>query len=115
MAVKKSKKKWKTGRLHMPGGHHPEENGHAAAERLAPLEEQEAFKKSQQSDTNRSKINDTIRVDKNSVKMPENMVEEERDAASTFRLDTAVLVIIGVMLAFIVFVAWQISRMPIKE
>ncbi len=113
MAVKK--KRWKTGRLHMPGGHHAEENGHAAAERLAPLEEQEGFKKSQQSDSNRSKIDDTIRVDRNSVKMPENFVEDERDAASTFRLDTAVLVILALMLAFIAFVAWQISAMPVKE
>ena len=114
MAVKK-KKRWKTGRLHMPGGHHGDENGHAAAERLAPLEEQEQFRKSQQSDGNRSLIKDTIRVDNSSVKVPENLVEEERDAASTFRLDTAVLVILGVMLAFIAFVAWQISRMPVKE
>ena len=113
MAVKK-KKRWKTGRLHMPGGHHGEENGHAAAERLAPLEEQDGFKKSQQSDGKQSKINDTIRVDKNSVKMPENLVEDERDAASTFRLDTAVLVILGVMLAIIAFIAWQISMMPEK-
>ena len=115
MAVKKKRKKrWKTGRLHMPGGHHGEENGHAAAERLTPLEEQEEFKESQQSDGNRSKIHDTIRVDKNSVKMPENLVEEERDTASTFRLDTSVLVILLVMLAFIAFVAWQISKMPVK-
>jgi len=115
VAVKKKKKKWKTGRLHMPGGHHAEEDGHAAAERLAPLEEQEEFKKSQQSDGNQTKIKDTIRVDRNSVKMPESFVEDERDAASTFRLDTTVLVILALMLAFVGFVAWQISRMPVKE
>ncbi len=115
MAVKKRKKRWSTGRLHMPGVRHHNQNGDTAAARLTPLEERADFKQSQQTDDNRSKINDTIRVDKDSVKMPENLVEEERDAAATFRLDTAVVVILAVMLAFVAFVAWQISKMPVKQ
>jgi actin-related protein len=99
----------------MPGGHHGEDDGRAAAARLAPLEEQEEFKKSQQSDGNQSKIDDTIRVGNSNVKMPEHLVEDERDAASTFRLDAAVIFILAAMLAFIAFVAWQISGMPVKQ
>jgi hypothetical protein len=115
VAVKKKRRKWKTGRLHMPGVRHQGRNGDKAAARLTPLEEMEEFKESKQSDDNQSHMDDTIRVDKNSVKMPENLVEDERDAASTFHLDTAVVVILAVMLAFIAFVAWQISGMPVKQ
>jgi hypothetical protein len=110
--VKKKKKRHRTGSLHEPGGRRGGLDGEEAAARLAPLEEREEFRKSPQSDGNQSNINDTIRVDKNSVKMPEHLVDEERDAASTFRVDYVVVVILAVMLAFIAFITWQISRMP---
>ncbi len=115
MAVKKKKqKKWKTGRLHAPGGRRGGLDAEEASERLAPLEEREEFKKSPQTDGNQSNVKDTIRVDKNSVKMPEQLVDDERDAASTFRLDPVVVAILAAALAFIAFIAWQISRMPDK-
>ncbi len=110
MAVKK-RKKWKTGG-YAPAGRRGGLDAEEASERLAPLEERAEFKDSPQTDGNQSNVKDTIRVDRNSVKMPEHLVEDERDAAATFRLDPVALVILAAVLAFIAFVAWQISRMP---
>ena len=111
MAVKKSKRrKWKPWHAHGPGDHH----GHSGnlAERLAPLEETGAFRKSGQTDGNHGTVKDTIRVDKNSVKLPEKFLEDERGTADTFRLHPVVITIVALMLAFIAFVAWQITLMP---
>ena len=114
MAVKKKQRRnrrWKTGALHWPGSHHEHEEN--AAQRLTPLEETDAFKDSPQKDTTHAP-DDTIRVDSASVQMPENFVEDEREGASIFRLEPVALVLLLIMLAFIVFVAWQISLMPNK-
>ena len=113
MAVKKRKRRrgWKTGRLHWPGSghdHRPDE-----AERLAPLEETKGFKDSPQVDSDRD-AKDTIRVDSASVPMPEHLMEDEREGSSIFRLEPVVLFIILLMLAFIAFVAWQVTLMPAK-
>lgn len=111
MAVKRMKR-WRGAR------HHAHDNGgdrrqhkQTLAERLAPLEETEAFRESPQRDGGKN-AQDTIRVDKSSVKMPEQFTEEERSAASTFRLDPVVAVILTLMLAFIAFITWQITLMP---
>ena len=110
MAVKKKKsRRWKTGRLHWPGSRHEHEGD--AAGRLAPLEETEAFKDSQQKDSTHP-ADDTIRVDGGSVRMPNGLVEDEREGASIFRLEPVALVLLLVMVAFIAFIAWQISLMP---
>ena len=79
--------------------------------RLAPLEERKEFKRSEQGDAGRA-AGDTIRVDSASVKMPEHFAADERDAASTFRPHPIVVAILVIMLAFIAFVAWQITLMP---
>ena len=120
MAVSKRKgrKGWKTGRLRWPGSGHRqgERDSHRADEaaRLTPLEETEAFKDSPQSDSKRNA--DTIRVDSKSVPMPDNLFDEdEREGASIFRMEPVVVFILLVMLAFIAFVAWQITLMPVKE
>ena len=111
MAVSKGKRKrkWKTGRLHWPGSghdHKPDE-----AERLTPLEETPAFEDSPQKDS--ARIDDTIRVDSKSVPMPESLMDdEEREGASIFRLEPVVLFVLVFMLAFIAFVAWQVTMMP---
>jgi hypothetical protein len=111
MAVKKGRR-WKTGRLHWPGSQHDHrKDAEDAAGRLAPLEETEAFRDSQQADSARSP-DDTIRVGGASVQMPEHFVEDEREGASIFRLEPAALFILVVVLAFIAFVAWQVSLMP---
>ncbi|HVF67843.1 MAG TPA: hypothetical protein VM914_09280 [Pyrinomonadaceae bacterium] len=115
MAVKKEKsrgRRWKTGPLHWPGSHH--EHGDVdSADRLAPLEETDAFGESNQKDSAHA-ADDTIRVDSKSVHMPESFVDDEREGASIFRLEPAALAILLVMLAFIAFVAWRISLMPDK-
>ncbi len=111
MAVKKRSRRWKTGRLHWPGSRREHEQN--AAGRLAPLEETEGFRDSRQADSARTP-DDTIRVGSKSVRMPENLVEDEREGASIFRLEPVALFILVLMLAFIAFVAWQISLMPDK-
>ena len=78
--------------------------------RLAPLEETKEFRRSEQRD-GRNGV-DTIRVDSTSVRMPEQLIAEERDAADTFRPHPVVVAIVLFALAFIGFVAWQITLMP---
>ena len=58
----------------------------------------------------------TIRVDSSSVKAPEQLLDEDepREGLRIFRLEPLVLVILGVMLAFMAFIAWQITLMPAK-
>lgn len=113
MAVKKKRKgrRWKTGALHWPGSRH--EHDENVAERLAPLEETDAFHDSHQKESAHAP-DDTIRVDSASVQMPESFVEDEREGASIFRIEPVALFILIAMLAFIAFVAWQISLMPDK-
>ena len=116
MAVRKKGKgrRWKTGRLHWPGsGHDHREHEAAAADRLAPLEETDAFEDSHQRDPAHA-ADDTIRVDSKSVQMPESFADDEREGASIFRLEPVAVFILLAMLAFIAFVAWQISLMPEK-
>jgi hypothetical protein len=110
-------KKWKTGRLHWPGsgrGHnHDESHKSKIAERLTPLEETKEFKASPQSDGKRE-ADDTIRVDSTSIHMPESFIDEDREGSSIFRLEPVAVFIIALMLAFIAFIAWQITHMPVQ-
>jgi hypothetical protein len=85
------------------------------AERLTPLEETEEFKESPQREGKAHEADDTIRVDSKSVPMPEHLVDEEREGASIFRLEPVVVFILIAMLAFIAFIAWQVTLMPRKE
>jgi hypothetical protein len=112
---RKRRKGWKTGRLHWPGSHHHEHDEPNIAERLKPLEETEEFKDSPQVEGNQHGADDTIRVDSKSVPMPEHLVEDEdREGAAIFRLEPVVVSILIAMLAFIAFIAWQITLMPEK-
>jgi hypothetical protein len=104
-------KRWKTGRLHWPGSRREHETNEA--ERLTPLEETDAFKRSSQRHGDHD-ADDTIRVDSTSVQMPDHLVDDEREGASIFRLEPAAVVILAIMLAFIAFIAWQITLMPEK-
>ena len=113
MAVSK-RKRWKTGRLHWPGSGHGRHSHRAdEAARLTPLEETEEFKESHQSEGQHAP-DDTIHVDSKSVHVPESLVDEDREGANIFRLEPVVLIILAVMLAFIAFVAWQVTLMPEK-
>ncbi|HEX8499489.1 MAG TPA: hypothetical protein VF659_02775 [Pyrinomonadaceae bacterium] len=113
MAVKKRKKRrrWQTGRLHWPGSGH--DHRPVEAERLTPLEETDEFKDSPQTDSDR-KAEDTIRVDSTSVPMPEHLLEDEREGSSIFWLEPVVIFVLVFMLAFIAFIAWQVTLMPEK-
>ena len=114
MAVKgKKRKRWKTGRLHWPGSDHDHDHHPDEAERLKPLEETREFKESPQTDGDRE-ATDTIRVDSKSVPMPEHLLEDEREGSRIFWLEPVVVFILVVMLAFIAFVAWQVTLMPEK-
>ena len=115
MSKRKRRKGWKTGRLHWPGSHHHEHDEPDAAERLKPLEETEEFKDSPQVEGRQRVADDTIRVDSKNVPMPESLIDDdEREGASIFRLESVVLFVLAFMLAFIAFVAWQITLMPEK-
>ncbi|HEX7313243.1 MAG TPA: hypothetical protein VF297_04955 [Pyrinomonadaceae bacterium] len=111
---RKRRKGWKTGRLHWPGSHHDEHEHDDVADRLKPLEETEEFKDSPQVEGRQRAQDDTIRIDSASVPMPEHLIDDEREGASIFRLEPVVLFILVAMLAFIAFVAWQITLMPAK-
>ena len=111
MAVKKGKRRWKTGPLHLSGSRH--DHAEKEAGRLAPLEETDGFNESRQKDSAHVP-DDTIRVDSRSVQMPDGFVDGEREGTSIFRLEPVALVLLVIMLAFIAFVAWQISLMPSK-
>jgi hypothetical protein len=104
-------RRWGGNHGHGAGGRR--EHQAKLAERLAPLEESEEFSQSGQHDGKRG-VDDTIRVDSSSVRMPEHLLEDERGASSTFRLEPVVLFILLAMLAFIAFIAWQITLMPSK-
>ena len=115
MAVSRNERKrqkgWKTGRLHWPGSHHDEHEHDDVAERLKPLEETEEFEESPQVEGKRGA--DTIRVDSSTVPMPESLMDDdEREGASIFKLEPVVLFVLLFMLAFIGFIAWQITLMP---
>jgi hypothetical protein len=114
VSKRKRKKGWKTGRLHWPGSHYHHKDEPDVAARLVPLEETEEFKDSPQVEARQRVADDTIRVDSKSVPMPEHLVDDEREGASIFRLEPVVVFLLVVMLAFIAFVAWQITFMPEK-
>jgi hypothetical protein len=88
------------------------------AAQLAPLEEQEkrgVVKQngsgphlgSPQADPHYG----AIVVDNDNLNLPKDMVEG-RIEKTFFAIEPVVLVILGVMLTFIAFIAWQISLMP---
>ena len=58
----------------------------------------------------------TIRVDSSSIKTPEKLLHEDepREGLRIFYLEPLVLVILSILLAFVAFVAWQITLMPAK-
>jgi hypothetical protein len=55
----------------------------------------------------------TIVVDRDAAVVPKDMMEES-DGTTFLGIEPVVLVILGVMLIFIAFIAWQISNMPAK-
>jgi hypothetical protein len=88
------------------------------AARLAPLEELDQGGASKQlegkpliSDGHPNNQNGAIVVDNESLNLPKDLTEGG-DEGTFFGIEPVVLVILGVMLAFIAFIAWKISQMP---
>jgi hypothetical protein len=92
------------------------------AARLAPLEEQDTRAAQKQgrhvrdSNNGLSQENGAIIVDTNNLNLPKG-INDERDEGGKkfFGIEPLVLFILSGMLAFIVFIAWQISQMPPPE
>ena len=81
------------------------------AAQLAPLEE--LGKSTEASRTNASLVaqeNGAIVVGAEQHELAKEVTAEERNGA--LGLEPVVIVIVGLILAFIVFIAWQISKMP---
>jgi hypothetical protein len=88
------------------------------AARLAPLEELDQGRAAIQlgskpgiTDGHPNNQNGAIVVDNESLNLPKDLTEESGEG-TFFGIEPVVLVIFGVMLAFIAFIAWKISQMP---
>lgn len=89
------------------------------AAQLAPLEEQDTRAARKQGGRGRdanngaSQENGAIIVDPNTLNLPKGINDERAaDGQKFFGIEPLVLFILGGMLVFIIFIAWQISRMP---
>ena len=84
------------------------------AERLAPLEEQgqRTTAIEERAATGIDHEPGTIVVDKNNLQVPKEMIEGS--GKGFLGMEPVALVILGFMLCFIAWVAWQISQMPIE-
>ncbi len=89
------------------------------AAQLAPLEEQDTRAAQKQGASARylnngaSQENGAIIVDPNNANLPQGINDERAvEGRKFFGMEPVVLVILGGMLAFVIFIAWQISRMP---
>ena len=85
------------------------------AAQLAPLEERSTSAAVPSHSGNGQAQPDagTIVVDRDPSLVPKDMMEES-DGKTYLGIEPVVLVILGVMLIFIAFIAWQISNMPAK-
>ena len=88
------------------------------AARLAPLEELDQSRAAKPlastphlGDPQADPDYGAIVVDKDSLNLPKDIMEGS-DGRTFLGMEPVVLVILGVMLAFIAFIAWQISLMP---
>jgi hypothetical protein len=107
MAVKKGARKKEPRRLHSPVRAASAEAAEHAA-RLTPPEEQNGAQSPQGS----SKADDgAILVDTSKLKLPKGVMEEA-NAPSWFGFDPVVLIILGLSILFIAFIAYLISTQP---
>ena len=90
------------------------------AAQLAPLEEQDkdaARKQSAEAHHLNSGVHQetgAIVVDRNDVTLPTE-ISDARLEKTVLGMEPVVLVILTLMLAFIAFIAWQISQMPVES
>jgi hypothetical protein len=78
------------------------------AAHLAPLEEQDAAAGREQGDAN---TGGSIVVDTGKLTLPSGIGEEE-GRKLILGFEPVVVVIVAAMIAFVLFIAWEISRMP---
>jgi len=78
--------------------------------RLAPLEELD--KERAQEHPPQTKNDGTIVIDTGSLKLPENLMEQERQENGILGLEPIVLAILILALAFIAVVAYLVYQMP---
>jgi len=108
MAVKKGARKKEPRRLHSPVRASSAEAAEHAA-RLTPPEEQNGSQSPQGS----SRADDgAILVDTSKLKLPKGVMEEGENAPSWFGFDPVVLIILGLSILFIAFIAYLISTQP---
>ena len=89
------------------------------AAQLAPLEELDKRAAEQQGAATQSlaqveigRVKGAIVVDTGNLVLPKDI--SEGDQKGPWRVEPVVIVIVSVMLAFIGFIAWQISKMPVQ-
>lgn len=86
------------------------------AARLAPLEEQKLSSvmiDQHQAIGGASQEIGAIVVDRDNLQVPKEMLDSS--GGRFLGMEPVVLVILGLMLCFIAFIAWQISQMPAPE
>ena len=86
------------------------------AARLAPLEEQRSpaiTGEQKQRVGGASQEPGAIVVDRKNLHVPKEMMEGT-GTKGLFGMEPVVIVILGLMLAFIAFIAWKISEMPLE-
>ena len=92
---------------HYAGGKEPASAAELSA-RLAPPEEKAGAGAAASQGKNNG---GAIIVDTGSLKLPKDFVDPSKETSSMFRPAPVVLVILILALAFIAFIAWQISLM----
>jgi len=89
------------------------------ASELAPLEEQD--QKAAQKQLGKISVGDAnqqngaIVVDNADLHVPEGVMEDSSNKKGFLGIEPVVLVILGAMLLYIAFIAWQIAHMPPPE
>ena len=107
----------KTLHIHSRRKHKKGDTAQLAAQ-LAPLEEQDRHAAKQQLAGTQDSTDfqgdpgfSAIVVDKNNLNVPQDILEGGGEK-TYLGMEPVVLVILGIMLVFIAFVAWQITLMP---
>lgn len=109
----------KTLHIHSRGKHKKGDTARLAAQ-LAPLEEQDRHA-AQKQPANKAALAErqsdpgfsAIVVDNDNLHVPRDIMEGG-DEKTYLGMEPVVLVILGVMVVFIAFIAWQITLMPVE-
>lgn len=108
-------------RLHIPSrGKHKKGDTAQLAAQLAPLEEQDRRSATPQLTAEQvsNKLHEDLHfgeivIDNDDLLVPQGIMEGGNEK-TYLGMEPVVLVILGVVLAFIAFIAWQITLMPVE-